>query len=150
MDLILWRHAEAEDGFNDSLRKLTPKGKKQAMKVAGWLELRLSPGYRLLSSPAVRAKQTAAALSPDFATDPRLDTGAGSMSVLDAAGWPDGEGTVIIVGHQPTLGLVAARVMTGRDQPWSLKKGAAWWFSTKSQGVDRETVLIAAITPDKV
>jgi phosphohistidine phosphatase len=41
MDLILWRHAEAEEGGPDLERKLTPKGRKQAKRVAAWLLQRL-------------------------------------------------------------------------------------------------------------
>ena len=41
MDLILWRHAEAEEGDNDLARELTPKGEKQAARVAEWLLQRL-------------------------------------------------------------------------------------------------------------
>ena len=36
MDLILWRHAEAEDGANDLARELTQKGHKQAARVADY------------------------------------------------------------------------------------------------------------------
>lgn len=63
MDLILWRHAEAEDSVPDSERKLTAKGCKQAEKVGGWLAERLPDDARILVSPAARAQQTAAASS---------------------------------------------------------------------------------------
>ncbi len=41
MELILWRHAEAEDGTHDSERKLTAKGIKQAARMAKWLRARV-------------------------------------------------------------------------------------------------------------
>jgi phosphohistidine phosphatase len=58
MDLILWRHAEAEDGVPDTARKLTPKGEKQAQKIAKWLKERIESPVRMIVSPAVRTQQT--------------------------------------------------------------------------------------------
>ncbi len=51
MDLILWRHAEAEDGANDLARELTPKGVKQAARVAEWLLQRLPSRFRARCQP---------------------------------------------------------------------------------------------------
>ena len=51
MELILWRHADAEDGIPDSERKLTPKGVKQAARMAKWLRARLSADALILASP---------------------------------------------------------------------------------------------------
>lgn len=68
MELILWRHAEAEEGAPDSSRKLTGKGKKQAQLMAEWLKPRLPEHTRLIVSPATRAQQTATALSNEFET----------------------------------------------------------------------------------
>ena len=69
MDLILWRHAEAEDpadGSEDLERALTPRGLRQAARMAAWLDRQLPDGLRVLSSPAVRAQQTAQALERKF------------------------------------------------------------------------------------
>ena len=62
MDLLLWRHAEAEEGENDLTRHLTRRGEKQAQAVATWLNKRLPKNLRILASPATRAQQTASAL----------------------------------------------------------------------------------------
>ena len=62
MELILWRHADAEDGSPDMARRLTKKGRKQAEHVAEWLEKRLPNDYVLISSPAVRAREMAEVL----------------------------------------------------------------------------------------
>ncbi|MEZ5719744.1 MAG: histidine phosphatase family protein, partial [Burkholderiaceae bacterium] len=54
MDLILWRHAEAEVGtehMNDLARPLTARGEKQAARMAAWLDRQLPDGLRVLSSP---------------------------------------------------------------------------------------------------
>ncbi|PKO72732.1 MAG: histidine phosphatase family protein [Betaproteobacteria bacterium HGW-Betaproteobacteria-14] len=150
MDLILWRHAEAEDGAPDAKRKLTPRGRKQAKQVALWLKKRLPADVRILVSPAVRAVQTAQALELPHEEVPRLGTGASASSLLGAAGWPQGGGTVVIVGHQPTLGRAAALLMTGDAADWSVRKGALWWFTCRMRGGSTETVLRAAIAPDLV
>jgi phosphohistidine phosphatase len=148
MELILWRHAEAEDSTPDLARVLTAKGHKQAEKVAAWLKLRLDDNARVLVSPAKRTQQTASALTKDFTTVNDITTGASVEAVLAAAGWPDAEGTVVIVGHQPTLGAVAARLLDGPKTGWSVKKGAVWWLSTKRYGRETETILRASIAPD--
>ncbi|MEA3194623.1 MAG: phosphohistidine phosphatase, partial [Betaproteobacteria bacterium] len=57
MDLILWRHAEAEEGGADLERKLTAKGLKQAERVANWLLQRLPGKFAVVASPAARAQQ---------------------------------------------------------------------------------------------
>jgi phosphohistidine phosphatase len=145
MELILWRHAEAEDGVADAKRKLTPKGEKQAKKVGRWLAKRLPDDTRVLSSPAVRARQTAQALGRRFATDKAIGTGAGPSDVLAATGWPEGEGTVVVVGHQPTFGEIAGLLLTGEPVELSIKKGAAWWFESRQRNGERETALKAVI-----
>ena len=59
MELILWRHAEAEDGIPDAKRPLTERGQKQARKMAKWLRKRLPEDTRIIVSPALRCRQTA-------------------------------------------------------------------------------------------
>ena len=148
MNLILWRHADAEDGIPDSSRALTDKGRKQAKAVAKWLRTRLPDDCRILASPATRARQTAEALQRDFTIDAALDVGAAPGQVLAAAGWPHQGGTVLVVGHQPTLGQVAAQVLAGSAAEWSVKKAAVWWFEHRARGGRDEAVLRAAIGPD--
>jgi phosphohistidine phosphatase len=145
MDLILWRHADAEDRVPDDTRALTAKGEKQARRMAQWLEERLPKGVRILASPAKRAQQTASALTNRYETLGELGTAAGPQSILDAAGWPDAGGTVVVVGHQPTLGQAAALAMTGRPGAWSLKKGAVWWLESRDGD---DVITRAVIAPD--
>jgi phosphohistidine phosphatase len=144
MDLILWRHADAEDGTPDSQRKLTPRGEKQAKRVAEWLKEQLPDDYAVLVSPARRARQTAQALTKKFEIVEDLGAGANARGVLKAAGWPDRSGLVIVVGHQPTLGQTIALALTGRDDGWSLRKGALWWLRSR----DGEVSVRAVIGPD--
>src|SRR5262245_50508609 len=111
MDLILWRHAEAEPGDDDLDRRLTSKGIKQAARVAAWLERHLPDSCRILVSPARRAQQTAQALGRKFKTVDEIAPGASAASVLAAANWPASRESVLIVGHQPTLGEVASLLL---------------------------------------
>src|SRR5512140_2504847 len=111
MDLILWRHADAEPGVPDAARRLTPKGERQAEKMGAWLDRHLPEDTRILVSPAVRAQQTALGLGRKFRTVEEVAPGASAAAVLAAAGWPGGRETVLVVGHQPTLGEVAALLL---------------------------------------
>jgi phosphohistidine phosphatase len=148
MDLILWRHAEAEDGVPDVTRKLTAKGEKQADLMAAWLRPRLPGGTRIIVSPAKRAQQTAVALSGKFETVGEIAVGASVPALLTAAGWPDAKGAVLVVGHQPTLGQVAALLLGGDEASWSVKKGAVWWFSSRVRQEETQVVLRAVMAPD--
>ena len=148
MDMILWRHAEAEDGQPDDQRGLTPKGEKQAAAMAAWLGPRLPDDTRSMVSPASRSQDTAKALTKDFVTAPEVGVGASAGSVLSATGWPRAGGAVLVVGHQPALGEVAALLLSGTEGTWSLKKGAVWWFTYRIREEQAETVLRLAISPE--
>jgi phosphohistidine phosphatase len=148
LDLILWRHADAEDGTPDHARKLTTKGHRQAKDMAHWLASRLPKATRIVVSPAVRAQQTATALVERFETVRSIGPGASAAGVLKAAGWPDEKGAVLVVGHQPTLGQVASILIAGEPMPWSIKKGAIWWLRHRARGEDGQVVLHAVISPD--
>ena len=148
MHLILWRHAEAIDAIPDLERELTRKGHRQAGRVAAWLNQRLPSRVRVVASPAQRAKQTAAALSETFEVVDSLVPGATAATVLDACGWPDAKHSVVLVGHQPTLGEAAALILTGKTLPWSIKKGAAWWFTHRIRDGKPQVLLRAVMSPD--
>ena len=150
MDILLWRHAEAEEGLPDLKRKLTQRGQKQAQQMAEWIRKYGPRNLRILSSPARRCQQTAEALARPFETDKRLGTDSEVSSLLAAIGWPDGgkEGAVLIVGHQPTLGQTAALLLSGEEANWTIKKGALWWFSNRTRQGESQTVLRAVIPPD--
>jgi phosphohistidine phosphatase len=155
MDLILWRHAEAEDADADTpdgKRRLTPRGEKQARKVAAWLKERLPAKTRILVSPAERTQQTARALGMAFELEPRVGVGADAAQLIAAADWPKADGgnrrTVIIVGHQPTLGRLAALLLSGAEANWAIRKGAVWWLSDRTRERDGQAVLRAVMGPD--
>jgi phosphohistidine phosphatase len=146
MELILWRHAEAEDGVADMKRRLTAKGEKQAEKMAAFLRKHLPQRTHILVSPAVRTQQTAQALTQHFDTEPAIGPGAEAQAVLRAADWPKGSGAVLLVGHQPYLGEIAAQLMAGLDTSFSIKKSAVWWFECEEGG--RQARLRLAISPE--
>ena len=148
MELILWRHAEAEDGTPDSARKLTPHGVKQAQAVAEWLTPRLPKTTRIIVRPTKRTRQTADALTAKFEIIEDLGPGASAKTVLAVAKWPDAKGTVVVVGHQPTLGEAAALILSGKAGEWNMKKGAVWWFSYKEKDGSAVLNLRASISPD--
>ena len=153
MDLILWRHADAEDGANDLARELTPEGEKQAARVAGWLLQRLPSRFLLVSSPAARAQQTAQALGVPVRTAREIAPGAAVSTILKAAGWPNTGGpsygeTVVLVGHQPDLGQAVGFLVGGGRSSVSLKKGALWWLSDRARDEGAQVVVRAVISPD--
>ena len=149
MELILWRHAEAEDGIPDSARELTDKGRKQADLMAAWLRPRLPKNTRIIVSPTRRTQQTASALNQDFETVREIGPGVSPETVLNAVGWPDAKGAVLVVGHQPTLGEVAALLMSGDPAQWTIRKGAIWWFAQKKGNHNLgELLLQAVVSPD--
>ncbi|MEO8718485.1 MAG: histidine phosphatase family protein [Burkholderiales bacterium] len=150
MDLILWRHAEAEDGAPDLERRLTPRGHKHAAHVAEWLQHRLPAKFVVLASPARRAQETAQALGVPLRTVPVLAPGAAVRDVLAAAEWPERRNAVVVVGHQPDLGRVAAFLVSGTEAPWSLKKGGAWWLSSRARDDEAQVVVRAVVTPEFV
>ena len=150
MDLILWRHAEAEPGEPDLGRRLTAKGHKQAERMAEWLDGHLPDTTRVLVSPADRAQQTALALKRKFKTVDALAPGAAAAAVLAAVGWPDAREPVLVVGHQPTLGEVVAFLLSGEEACWSMKKGAVWWLTNRDRGASSVVMLRVVIGPDFV
>ena len=151
MQLLLWRHARAADGaagMADAQRRLTARGLKQARLVAAWLRPRLPAGTLLLASPAARCVETAQALELPFAREKRLAVGASAADLIVASGWPNHEGAVLVVGHQPTLGRLASLLLCGVEQDWSIRKGGLWWLSQRSRNDVVQTRLDAVINPD--
>ena len=157
MDLLLWRHAEAEDGFPDQKRKLTARGEKQARQMADWILEHAPKNLRIVVSPALRCQQTAQALGRPFETERRIGTDGNAPQLLAAVGWPEGgtgkpgptgKTAVLVVGHQPTLGQTAALLLSGAEADWSIKKGAVWWFSNRTRNNETQTILRVMIPPE--
>jgi phosphohistidine phosphatase len=147
MNLILWRHAEAEDAGpgGDLARALTGRGRAQAERMAAWLAPRLPAKARILASPALRCQETAAPLGRTISTVAAIGPDAAPETLLGATGWPDGNETVVVVGHQPTIGQAAALAMGVAGASWQVKKGAVWWLKSGKGGTVR---LHAVQSPD--
>ena len=153
MDLILWRHAEAfemREAQDDLDRALTPKGERQAQRVATWLNRHLPAGTRVLASPARRAQQTAATLDRKLRTVPDLAPDSTVEALLHAARWPDAREPVLVVGHQPVLGLAAAYLLSGQALTWSVRKGGVWWLRGRERQGVLQVVLHAVVAPELV
>jgi phosphohistidine phosphatase len=150
MDLILWRHAEAEDGAPDLERRLTPRGQKHAARVAVWLQQRLPAKFVVLASPARRAQETAQALGVPFKTVAALAPGAAVAAVLEAAEWPERKTAVVVVGHQPDLGRVALQLVAGAAGDGTIKKGGLWWLTNRVRNDEAQVVVRAVVAPDLI
>ena len=148
MDLVLWRHADAEIGGPDLGRKLTKKGIKQSADIASWLKHRLLKPWKVISSPAERAIQTAKALSSEIEIDHEISPGADHLKILSAVSWPNSIGTVVVVGHQPTLGDVVGHLLRSSYQQLPFPKGSIFWFSYRDNLQPNQLVLRSVIGPD--
>jgi phosphohistidine phosphatase len=151
MDLILWRHAEAHEaapGEDDMSRSLTPRGERQAVRMAQWLERQLPEGARILCSPAKRTEQTAMALGRKYKLSSALTPQSTADMLLEAAQWPTSKNTVLVIGHQPTLGEAVSIVLGFQKPECSVKKGAAWWLRSRLRPEGDQTILLTVQTPD--
>jgi len=148
MELILWRHAEAAPGEPDSARPLTDRGRTQAQVMARWLAPRLPAELRVIVSPARRAQETALTLGRSFETIEALAPGCDVATVLGTVGWPDGERTVLLIGHQPTLGETAAQLIDGQETSWRIGAGAVWWLRSRQRKSRGDAVLLLALEPE--
>lgn len=156
MDLVLWRHADARDpraDQPDAERPLTGKGERQAQRMAQWLHHQLPESTRVLVSPTLRTRQTADALTRRYKVVAGLAPDGTVDALLQAARWPDGRGPVLVVGHQATLGLTVAYLLSGATQPWAMRKGAIWWLRRRpadAAGLRAEVVLQTVLAPDRL
>jgi phosphohistidine phosphatase len=151
MDLIFWRHAEAEDeqsGMDDLDRPLTARGEKQAVRVGKWLDRHLPEGTRVLCSPALRCQQTALALGRKFKLRAELAPGARPAELLELVQWPAARHPVMIVGHQPVIGETLARLLRLQDENLGVRKGAVWWLRTRERDGSDQTVVWAVQSPE--
>ena len=151
MDLILWRHAEAQDPEGDMIdidRPLTRRGDKQATRMAAWLDRQLPEGTRILSSPAIRTEQTVLALGRKYKLHDELRPGASPEQLLQLAGWPQAKVPVLIVGHQPTLGETVARLLGMAEGECSVKKGSIWWLRSRERDGQLQTVVVTVQTAE--
>ena len=120
MRLFLVRHAEAEPGEPDELRALTARGRQQARELGARLAAEGANGAAVVTSPLLRARETAAeigrALGTTPAPDDRLAPGATADGVCDALSDHGGAADrVVAIGHQPDCGRIAAALTDGPE-----------------------------------
>lgn len=151
MDLILWRHAEAEEarpGMDDLARALTPRGEKEAARMGAWLDQHLPDTARILCSPARRCEQTVSALGRKYKIRPELAPDALPQALLAAAQWPSSRQMVVLVGHQPALGQTLAQLLGLASGECPVRKGAAWWLRARERNGVLQTVVVTVKPPD--
>ena len=155
MDLILWRHAEAEDSTADAPtsaadldRALTPRGEKQALRMAAWLDRQLPEGARIWVSPARRCEQTALALGRKYKIRPELAPDTAPAQLLELVQWPAHKYPVLVIGHQPTLGQTIAQLLDLKESECAVKKGALWWLRSRERDGQNQTVIVTVQSPE--
>ena len=151
MDLILWRHAEAQDaadGQDDVQRPLTSRGEKQAARMAAWLDRQLPNGVRVLCSPARRTEQTAMALGRKYKLRAELLPGGTPTELLELVQWPQGKGAVLVIGHQPVLGQTISQLVGLKESECAVRKGAVWWLRQRQRLEVMQTVIVTVQSPD--
>lgn len=134
-NIIVWRHAEAlpvEAVGDDLARPLSAKGQRQAKRMARWLNQHLPDDLLLLSSPALRAFQTAEALKFKINIHPALQPNAALQEVLDCLSEQELQQNALLVGHQPWLGQLLAHLLGLESAETSIEKGATWWLRQSS------------------
>lgn len=153
MELILWRHAEAEDSAADGIdtnRQLTARGHVQARTMARWLAQVLPEGTEVIASPSLRTRQTVEPLGRPVRLVQACASGASPQALLQAAGWPHSAHPVLVVGHQPTLGQVAALLLAGQPRQWTVRRGNVWWISGDGEGETADCYLKAVMAPELI
>jgi phosphohistidine phosphatase len=116
MLVFLVRHAHSDPGEPDELRPLSPRGRDETAAHAEELAAHTTPPGLVLSSPLLRARQTAEqiaqAAGAELRVDPRLSPGATSSLLREAVEGEDGP--LAAVGHQPDCSDIALE-LTGSD-----------------------------------
>ena len=128
--LHLLRHADAGDpeawSGSDDARPLSPKGEKQSRRLGKHLTAIGFTADAIISSPKLRARQTAeivaAELGRELTIDDRLGFGLDAVAVeaiLFDAGEPEAP---VLVGHDPDFSELAAWLIGASS--FTMKKGA--------------------------
>ena len=153
MRLVLARHGRAGDAPNDADRRLTETGREGVIKVACKLASLGVTGAAVYSSPYLRAMETAAILSQETASGavtavPTLESGAPLDELIRIAGSHVRRPLVVLVGHMPDLGVLAAWLAWGtRSRVIEMPVGSAVQFTVESLHPDPKAVMDWMITP---
>lgn len=151
MDLILWRHAEAvliEEGQQDADRVLTPRGERQAVRMAKWLERQLPDGAKIICSPTTRTEQTVTPLGRKFKFRDEISPQATVEHALELAQWPNAKNPMVFVSHQPLIGQIVSTLLHIPNEDLVIKKGAVWWLRNRTKDGESKTMLLAVQSAD--
>jgi phosphohistidine phosphatase len=127
---------------------LTPRGEKQAARMAAWLDRQLPEGVRVLCSPARRTEQTAQALGRKYKLRSELAPEGHVDDLLAVVGWPQTRAPILVVGHQPTLGQTLARLLGLQNPECPVRKGAVWWVRSREREGVLQTIVVTVQTPE--
>ncbi|MBP6115020.1 MAG: histidine phosphatase family protein [Neisseriaceae bacterium] len=153
MEIILWRHAQADDAAVDEARRLTEVGHAQAQQMAAWLSQRLGSDYQVWCSEARRSQETAAHLHPRPLPMRSLNPDAGYQDILNLIQRQPLDAALVLVGHQPWLGHLCHCLLNRTATSTALypaSKGAIWWFSIDAMEPQPHSRLKAMLSPDLV
>ena len=163
MNVYILRHGIAvERGTagpdKDADRSLTPKGERRLWRITGAMEALNLSFDRILSSPYLRARQTAEIVAEAFRARKKLE-------LLDSL-TPDGDAkmliaylkslqrvpqSILLVGHEPYLSELIARLVSGSTSfPLALKKGGLCKLTTASLKFGRCATLEWLLTPKQM
>lgn len=150
MNLILWRHAQVEPSLlADWQRELSEEGMTNAQHAAHYLNTALPADCRVLVSPAKRAIQTASALQRPYEIVDALAPRTNVQDILEALDWPQletSDRTVVVVGHQPSLGLLIAH-LTVENREFNVENTIAYWLSNRDENGQRATFIKGLFGP---
>jgi phosphohistidine phosphatase len=154
-NLIIWRHAEAEmqsETGHDSDRMLTKRGYKDAAKIAKWLHKHLPDHFELFCSPALRCLQTAQALQDrsqvEIKVSDFLSVDSNVARIVKEISNNNESKTILIVGHQPNLGLLISKLLVLDESACLVKKGAVWWLKQRKVGHSSHYYIHAVMQPN--
>ncbi len=151
MILYVMRHAEAVEGstaLQDQWRYLTEKGRSTAGKMSS-LIARQGPKTRLtITSPLTRAVQTAEIVARKacrrnvIVASERLLPGAEVDELVSYLKGNEDARRVMLVGHEPQLGLLVATLLGRSDDAIGLKKGACVALELDQRHKDKPAVFL--------
>jgi phosphohistidine phosphatase len=158
MDLFLMRHgiAEAEPsegGLSDRERPLSPKGLKRTRQIAGGLAALKLSFDRILTSPLVRARETAQIVAESLNIEGKVEETSelapdGSVqTVISRLAELRDEKSILLVGHQPLLGEIASFLLSrGKGIKLRLRKGGLCCLEVDDVGSNSPAILHWVLT----
>jgi phosphohistidine phosphatase len=157
MFIVLFRHGpagrrDASRWPDDEVRPLSPKGEARTRAAARGLRGLVPRGAHVVTSPLVRAEQTArvleGAIQPSrFEVLDALAPGGSYRKVVEWLGTLGSDETVVLVGHEPDLGRLAGVLLFGAPRALPLKKAGACGIEFVGEPTPGEGVLTWFLPP---